>query len=734
MSLRFTITRNCVPSRTHNDSCKAAVYPDISRKDPKMQISEINRIRLELFCASFIVLFQELVLIRWLPGQVRVLAYFPNLILLSAFLGLGIGCLRAGKKSLLWLYPVSMLLLTASAVIGSKIIFTQESSSEELWLLYFDLPSDAMVVHGIKYPIILYFLLSCTAFISLGQIIAERLQAFKQHSSPLNGYCLDICGSIFGVIIFSIICYFKIFPLYWFICFLFLSLIFFFKQSKIYIYIAFMVAICLLVAVNERATFYSPYYAISYNNYDGGVTEIQVNGSLHQIAMKLKRSERLSTQYEIDVREAYHRPYRYLQKTPQKALVLGAGCGNDVSVMLDEGVEQIDVVEIDPVICGFGRYLHPDKPYLSPKVRLFNTDARQFIDNTKEKYDLIVFGTLDSMTRLSALSNVRLDNFVYTSQSIKAAKELLNQDGGIVLYFMTQKVNIHYKIITLLTNTFGNKPIVENVKPILFNHIYMSGQAFIEKVVDNNSSNLLKIEKNMPEKLDMPTDDWPYLYLVEKGVSSFYFFIIVSIMLITLLLISVASGEMRRSIFTGSGIDKQMFLFGFAFLLLETRCVTQMNLIWGVTWVTSSVVFGSILVTILLFTILSSVKPMAMRVSATLLIMSLLVIYFIPVTILFSENIFLKLVMSLFYVGAPIGLAANCFAVQFKKRDRADLAFGWNMLGAVAGGLTEYLTMLIGFKTLLLISIFIYLLSFMCGSEFDSDTSKKFSTVPTAVP
>jgi uncharacterized membrane protein len=42
---------------------------------------------MELMVASFVVLFQELTIIRWLPGQVRVLAYFPNLILLSAFLG-----------------------------------------------------------------------------------------------------------------------------------------------------------------------------------------------------------------------------------------------------------------------------------------------------------------------------------------------------------------------------------------------------------------------------------------------------------------------------------------------------------------------------------------------------------------------------------------------------------------------------------------------------------------------
>ena len=50
-----------------------------------MQISEIDRIRLELFCASFIVLFQELVLIRWLPGQVRVDYKSPNNNFLSRY-------------------------------------------------------------------------------------------------------------------------------------------------------------------------------------------------------------------------------------------------------------------------------------------------------------------------------------------------------------------------------------------------------------------------------------------------------------------------------------------------------------------------------------------------------------------------------------------------------------------------------------------------------------------------
>ena len=47
------------------------------------------------FLASFLVLFLEVALIRWMPAYVRLLAYFSNFILLASFLGIGIGCLLA---------------------------------------------------------------------------------------------------------------------------------------------------------------------------------------------------------------------------------------------------------------------------------------------------------------------------------------------------------------------------------------------------------------------------------------------------------------------------------------------------------------------------------------------------------------------------------------------------------------------------------------------------------------
>ena len=46
----------------------------------------------QLVLASFLTLFAELAIIRWLGTEVRVFAYVKNLALLVAFLGFGLGC------------------------------------------------------------------------------------------------------------------------------------------------------------------------------------------------------------------------------------------------------------------------------------------------------------------------------------------------------------------------------------------------------------------------------------------------------------------------------------------------------------------------------------------------------------------------------------------------------------------------------------------------------------------
>jgi hypothetical protein len=65
-----------------------------------------------LFLSSFLVLFLEIALIRWMPAYIRLLAYFSNFILLAAFLGCGVGCLVAGRRRNLFLmFPLVQLLV-----------------------------------------------------------------------------------------------------------------------------------------------------------------------------------------------------------------------------------------------------------------------------------------------------------------------------------------------------------------------------------------------------------------------------------------------------------------------------------------------------------------------------------------------------------------------------------------------------------------------------------------------
>jgi len=670
----------------------------------------LPRLSFELATASFVVLVQELALIRWLPAQVRVLAYFPNLVLLSAFLGLGLGSLRAGHGSLLWAWPASLLLLALSAAGASRVAFTAQSASEHLFLLYYDLPQGAPVFEGIGLPIVVSFVLGALSFVPLGQAVAERLNAFRARSSPLWGYSWDILGSLIGVIAFSVACFAGAFPIAWFAMFLGPGLLFLSgSPARKAAWVVLSGAVLLTVVLSERARMYSPYYAIDLREApESGELAILTNGSLHQYAFAVARGDRHRSPTRQLTREGYHLPYSRLGRPPRRALVVGAGTGNDVAVLLDQGAERVDAVEIDPVILDLGRR-HPNHPYASPRVRAINTDARSFLNRTQETYDLIVFGTLDSMTRLSALSNVRLDNFVYTTDCLLAARRRLTEDGGLILYYMSATPYIDLRLSGMVTAAFDEAPLVVTEHYGLFNRVLMAGPAFAHLDGAERRAAAPEILGGVRERLELPSDDWPFLYLAERGISPFYLRLLAVFAVLSLLAVALSSPEMRRSLSRGRGVDGEMFLFGVGFLLLETRSVTQMNLAWGATWLTSAVVFGSILAMVLLATVTAQLRPIRYEVGMAGLIVSLLAAYVAPAKVLLGTSGPGKLTLSVVFVGVPIFFAGTCFAAAFREREHAAAAFGWNLLGAVAGGLLEFSSMAVGLKALLLVAMAAYL-------------------------
>jgi spermidine synthase len=683
------------------------------RQDAHSSQTSLTRTACELAAISSLALFQELALIRWLPGQVRTLAYFPNLILISAFLGLGVGCLRAGRRSLLWLWPVSLVTLVTVSCLMGGIAFTHRSASEFLWLLYYDLPKDALVVHSVYPPIIISFVLGAVTFVALGQLLAERLDIFRECSSALWGYSWDIAGSLIGVIGFVLVGALGCFPWLWFTVLLVIATPFFllrFRWRRA-VWLVLMPLIPMTVHLAERAQYYSPYYAISVEQAPGAPSfAVLTNGSLHQRAHPLTNADQLAVEWQRELRSGYQFPYRQLLRPPRDVLVLGAGTGNDIAVLLDMGAQHIDAVEIDPVILKLGRK-HPNRPYASPRVRVINTDARSHLNQTETVYDLIVFGTLDSQTRLSALSNVRLDNFVYTEECIKAARSRLSEDGGMVLFFMVSTEYIERRLHDLVASAFAEPPLVRTDFTYLFNRVFMAGPAFAHLRIGNPALSR-HWSGAQQHTVELPTDDWPYLYLRQRGISSFYLILILIFTVLSAAAVVAACPDLRARLWRSGEVDLEMFLFGLAFLLIETKFVTSMNLVWGATWLTSAVVFGSVLTMVLLATVMMELRPVRWRTATTGLIVCLLLTYLIPTRWLLLESGVTRLLVSMLFVGAPILFASACFAIQFRQRRQAHVAFGWNLLGAVCGGFLELLSMMIGLGNLSLLAMAAYVGAF----------------------
>ena len=109
--------------------------------------------------------------------------------------------------------------------------------------------------------------------------------------------------------------------------------------------------------------------------------------------------------------------------------------GNDVAAALRNGAGRVVAVEIDPLILKLGRGLHFEKPYSSPNVSVASDDACSYVQGSKDSFDLIVFSLLDSHTTSSYYTNIRIDNYVYTLEALKATKALLKPDGVFIVKF-----------------------------------------------------------------------------------------------------------------------------------------------------------------------------------------------------------------------------------------------------------------------------------------------------------
>jgi hypothetical protein len=185
-----------------------------------------------------------------------------------------------------------------------------------------------------------------------------------------------------------------------------------------------------------------------------------------------------------------------------------------------------------------------------------------------------------------------------------------------------------------------------------------------------------------------------------------------AIVLASLVIVRRASGAPLRSMRPYA----DLFCMGAAFLLLETKSVVQFALLFGTTWFVNSLVFAGILLAVLAAVELARrVRLPSPRVMYVALLGCLAVAWAVPPASLLSLATVPRFLASVVLAFAPVFVANLIFAQRFRNVGASTTAFGANLLGAMVGGVLEYMAIVTGYRALLFAVAILYGMAFVIG-------------------
>lgn len=677
-----------------------------------------------LLIVSSAALYLEIVLIRWIGTEVKIFAFVQNLSLIACFLGFGVGCFNARKRGslVLSLAATSTIVVAASLRIGPWHEFLRSvsavlsySSDGALWSSAMQTPLGTFAeAYASSLAIVaMFLLLICIAMIPLGRWVGYYLETMP---NTVSAYSVNLLGSVLGIWLLAILAFMWLSPSYWFV--VAFALVLFaqpFSWRDTLIGAALLgVTLLVLKPAPDTRVYWSPYQKLSFTEAGNQQYTIDVNNEGYMTIANLTPAAlaadpALAASYQDS---SYDSPFQFAQSV-NRVLVIGAGAGNDIAAALRHGATHVDAVEIDPVISTLGTRLHPEHPYSSPKVHLITNDARNFLRQSHDKYDVVIFGLLDSHTEFSGYSNVRVDNYVYTEQSFLDAKRLLGKDGILVLKFEVRSpwTWMGQRFYGMLASTFPHPPVTyysESVGALLHGTVFIESNdaSLWEKSAGAEQASFLSAHPTAfplsTENAPPPTtDDWPYVYNRSHSIPRAYFAVSAAILALALYM----AGPFFKPKETGTW---QFFLLGAGFLLMETQLVSRLALYFGTTWLVNCIALTGILTVLLLANFYVQFRrPEKLGIYYACLGAALVANYLIPfASIPGSGRLVGTLVCAAYCV--PFFFAGVIFTETFRSTAGSSKAFGANMLGAVAGGLAQNLSFVFGMKALLLIAAVVY--------------------------
>jgi len=306
---------------------------------------------------------------------------------------------------------------------------------------------------------------------------------------------------------------------------------------------------------------------------------------------------------------------------------------------------------------------------------------------------------------LSSFSSLRLDNYVYTLESFQNARALLSDDGTLVLSFATARSFPTDRLYATLERAFGIPPAAYLTRYWINGVLMVEGGKRAAKISD-----LPDVSQELYSRTRttlLATDEWPFLYLERRSIPPS----IVVVAPLFLLAAWIVLQKTQSLAWKSSPAYWHFFFLGAGFLLLETKAVTKLSLLFGSTWVVNSVVIGSFLLMALLSTVLVSIWNVSAVVSYGVLFSLLALDLFLPYSLLDQASLGTRVLMGGIWVALPVFFSGIVFSSSLKSYRHVTEVLGINMFGAVCGGVLENTMMLGGTPLLACLAITLYALS-----------------------
>jgi hypothetical protein len=648
--------------------------------------------RTKLAFASFLMLFVELALIRWTAANNVYVTNATNFVLLASFLGIGIGFLnaRSSRDFVRWA-PLALVLLVAF-VLAFPVILATLSGPDP----YHGLFGTKALPRPVSLAVI--FVLATAVMAGFGQAVARLFVTFE----PLKAYRLDVFGSIAGTAAFTLLSFLELPPVAWGVIAAGGFVLVMGRSAKWWHYAAALVVVIMLAvesAVPNQQ--WSPYYKISAQL--SGKAHPALYVSANNIPYQAARSLTVLHQQK----KFYFYPYQHVTRSSLKnVLIVGAGTGNDVAVALSEGARHVDAVEIDPILIKLGKSQHPNHPYDSPRVTTHNADGRAYLQNSTKKYNLILFALPDSLTAVNGQSNLRLESYLLTLQSVQEARAHLAPGGTMSMYNYYSN-HLYNRYATTMLDAFGQAPCSQVGAPLGGRRLAVLTDKPAGETVPNctgaGNGTVWHGAQVAPA-----TDDHPFPYLLKNTIPSSYLWMLALILAASLVAVWLfGTGSFRKM---GGYVD--LAFMGAAFLLLETKNIVQFALLFGSTWLVNALVTVAILVAVYLAVETARhVKLPPPVVLYAALIASLVVTWLVPQEDLVSLPIAARFLAGGALAFAPVFIANLIFAQRFSDVDTTTTAFAANLLGAMVGGALEYLALITGYRFLVILVGVLYALA-----------------------